>query len=166
MLPYEITIEISAMNRPLGEDELLKAAVSNEMAWKTARRTPRPSKLYTLMFETLNKYVAVRNSSFSAYQDNSNRSLMKFEYMDADPNSLVFYFGKALKSKSGVAGYESFCRRFKCAMKITVVELDYGGYWICDYCSPDGKKETRTEGEKGQPSRSLDDFIAEWQKSA
>ena len=162
---YKITIEVAAMNRPLANDELLKAFVAGFFAWKTTKRTMKPRALYALMFGAFEKIgLALTHSSFSAYQDKSNRTCMKFEYRDIDPNNILLYLGEVSKSESGVDDFKGFCRRFKCAIKTTVAELERNGHWICDYCSPDGKKETRTEGEEGQPSKSLEDFIREWDK--
>lgn len=156
---YKITIEVAAMNRPLDDAELLKAFVAGFFAWKTTKRTMKPRALYALMFSAFEKIgLALTHSSFSAYQDESNRSRMKFEYRDVDANNILLYLGEVSKSESGVDDFKGFCRRFKCAIKTTVTDPE-NGHWICDYCSPDGKKETRTEGEEGQPSQSIDDFL-------
>ena len=162
---YEMAIEIAAMNRPLGEDDLLKAAVAGEVVWKTVKsRFLKPFRILRGFSDVIEKWQGL---SRAEYARGRLRSYIRLGYTDIDANNLfqIFRDGAVKASTRAVPKKygDEFCKLFKCAAKVTVVSED--GACKCSWYSPDGHLNRDTDGKKGEPSKSLDDFIREWDKA-
>ena len=182
MLPYEITIEIAAMNRPLEDDELLKAYVANETAWKVdGLRFAHPFAILDALAHTINQDESLVHEELTVRR---RYSYVRIDFRSPDPNNMITIFNDAAEraiaeyriAKPNVEetlyGYgDQFCRQFGCVMKTTVRKTDGGDGdwdWFCSYYSPDTpvkESDFKCNGKNGERSKSLDEFLEEWNRT-
>lgn len=184
MLPYEITIEIAAMNRPLEGDELFKAYVANETAWKVdGLRFAHPFAILDALAHTINQDEDLMHEELTV---RLHYSYVRIDFGSVDPNNMVAIFNDAAERaiaeyriaepnvEENLYGYgDQFCRQFGCVMKTTVRKTDgkdwgLGCDWLCSYYSPDTpvrESDFKCKGKNGEQPKSLDEFLEEWNRT-
>lgn len=187
-LKYDVTIEIMAMNQPTGPDDVIKAAVTGDIAWET-------DETYfiepvCIMVGIMEKSVMVdRRIKRTAFEKRGMYSLFTLNYETEDANDILYLIATGFYRAIGIKKHkdreqkkpvrdiqptpaeeylldygDKFCKLFKCAAKVTAVWTP-DGTWTCSWYSPDGNLNRDAKGIKGEPSQSLEDFAKEWDKA-
>ena len=183
-LKYDVTIEIMAMNQPTGSDDVVKAAVTGDIAWETDETSfVEPVCIMLGMTEATMGFIM--RIAKATLETHGTYSLFTLNYETVDANDVTaviscgifgaIRFQKENDRKTGKpvrdididgADYlfdygDKFCKLFKCAAKVTAVWTP-DGTWTCSWYSPDGNLNRDAKGIKGEPSQSLEDFAKEW----
>lgn len=184
-LKYDVTIEIMAMNQPTGSDDVLKAAVTGDIAWETDETYFIEPLCITVGI--MEKAVMIdRRIKRTAFEKRGTYSLFTLNYETEDANDVLYLIAAGFHRAIGIQKEkdreqkkpvrdiqptpseeylldygDKFCKLFKCAAKVTAV-WPPDGTWTCCWYSPDGNLNRDVKGLKGEPSQSLEDFIKEW----